>query len=376
MRILYGVAGDGMGHAIRSSVVIEHLDSAHRVDIVAYGRAFDFFSARRSRVHRISGMAWVYGGDRVERAQSVRRGVARALGGTWRNLRRIAELARRRPYDVVISDFEPSSHLYGLLTRTPVITLDNIQALRLVPKRETRIDVDLAAAKAFVRLVTPRAHHRVVTSFFQPQLSDPRTTVVPPILRPAVVRARPRTGKHVLVYQTAGGNDLLVHALKASGKPCRCYGLRPGITRPIAEENVTYLPFSDSGFIEDLRTASAVVTNGGFTLMTEALHLGKPVLSFPLRHQAEQDLNARHLAHLGYGMRASSFCVDALTRFFRRLEQYRASLSRYDRTGNGWAFTVLQRILTGIEHQRLRAGERYCSPGSSSAALAWIQAQT
>lgn len=369
MRILYGVAGDGMGHAIRSGVILEQLSGAHRIDVVAYGNAHDFLSTRFPRVHRISGMAWIYGGDCVERARSVRRGVARALGGTWRNLCRIAELARGRAYDVVISDFEPSSHLHGLRTRTPVITLDNIQALRLVPQSEARGDIDLAAARAFVRLVTPRAHHRIVTSFFRPGLADSRVTVVPPILRPAVLTARPHVGDHVLVYQTAGGNDRLIEALRQSGRPCRCYGLRRGLSQPVRDGNLTFLPFSDTDFVEDLRTASAVVTNGGFTLMTEALHLGKPVLSFPLIHQAEQALNARHLERLGYGLRGRHFCVHAMRQFFDHLNRFRLALDRYERVGNGRTLSVLERLMTAIEANQICGHTR---PASVMVPRSWV----
>ena len=36
MRVLYGVVGEGMGHAIRSRVVLEHLFAqGHEVEIMA-----------------------------------------------------------------------------------------------------------------------------------------------------------------------------------------------------------------------------------------------------------------------------------------------------------------------------------------------------
>lgn len=42
MRILYGVAGEGMGHATRSRVVIDHLTRHHEVEVVVSGRAHDY----------------------------------------------------------------------------------------------------------------------------------------------------------------------------------------------------------------------------------------------------------------------------------------------------------------------------------------------
>ncbi|HEY5951068.1 MAG TPA: glycosyltransferase family protein, partial [Kofleriaceae bacterium] len=48
MRILYGVVGEGMGHAMRSRVLLEHLVVAeqHDVQIIASGRAVDFLKKR------------------------------------------------------------------------------------------------------------------------------------------------------------------------------------------------------------------------------------------------------------------------------------------------------------------------------------------
>ena len=45
MRILYGVVGEGMGHATRSRVVIEHLlAQGHEVHVVVSGRAQRFLT--------------------------------------------------------------------------------------------------------------------------------------------------------------------------------------------------------------------------------------------------------------------------------------------------------------------------------------------
>ena len=41
MRILYGVVGEGMGHAIRSRVVLDELVQRHDVQVVVSGRAHD-----------------------------------------------------------------------------------------------------------------------------------------------------------------------------------------------------------------------------------------------------------------------------------------------------------------------------------------------
>ena len=42
MRILYGVAGEGMGHATRSHAFLADLVDEHDVLVVASGRAYDY----------------------------------------------------------------------------------------------------------------------------------------------------------------------------------------------------------------------------------------------------------------------------------------------------------------------------------------------
>ena len=105
----------------------------------------------------------------------------------------------------------------------------------------------------------------------------------------------------MLVYQTAEGNDALVAALRASGEPCRIYGMRRNIEAPEVEGNLTFCPFSEAGFIADLAGARAVVAGGGFTLMSECVYLHKPMLAMPIGGQFEQTLNALYLEREGYG---------------------------------------------------------------------------
>ena len=73
MKILYGVVGEGMGHATRSRVVIEHLLAVgHEVEVVVSGRAHDmlkdaFANVQGTSIHRIHGLHVVYEDNEVQR---------------------------------------------------------------------------------------------------------------------------------------------------------------------------------------------------------------------------------------------------------------------------------------------------------------------
>jgi uncharacterized protein (TIGR00661 family) len=135
-------------------------------------------------------------------------------------------------------------------------------------------------------------------------------------LRPEILSAQVSRGEHLLVYQTAEGYDGLPAALQQLGMECRIYGFRRDLEQEVVEHNLRYRPFSEAGFIEDLASARAVISGGGFTLMGEAVFLHKPMLAVPVGGQFEQSLNARYLHRLGYGRHAKSLADPAELRAF------------------------------------------------------------
>ena len=96
MRILYGVVGEGMGHAMRSRVVLEHLFAqGHEVEIMASSRAVDFLAKRFPGVHRIHGLHIIYEENRVRRGRTlVVQRAGRRRGAAAATSRRISSWSR------------------------------------------------------------------------------------------------------------------------------------------------------------------------------------------------------------------------------------------------------------------------------------------
>ncbi|HYG69511.1 MAG TPA: glycosyltransferase family protein, partial [Anaeromyxobacteraceae bacterium] len=98
--------------------------------------------------------------------------------------------------------------------------------------------------------------------------------------------------------------------------------------------NLLWRPFSETRFVDDLRTAKGVVSGGGFTLMSESVYLHKPMLSVPVKKQFEQILNARYLERLGYGVTGEVITDALLDRFLERLPELERNLERHRQDGN------------------------------------------
>lgn len=350
MKILYGVVGEGMGHAMRSRVVLEHLVAeGHEVEIMASGRAVEFLQRRFEAVNRIHGLHIIYEDNRVRRGKTLLSNVAQSATGLPKNIAAYFELIREFRPEVVISDFESWTYLFAKTHGLPIISVDNMQIINRCTHDAEIIgdhEADFTFTRLFIKGKLPFCNHYVITSFFRPPIRKQKTTLCPPILRPEILEATRSEGDHLLVYQTAEGNEALVETLGKTGLPCRIYGMRRGITEDQVEGNLCYRPFSEERFIADLASAKGVIAGGGFTLMGEAVYLRKPMLAVPVGRQFEQVLNARYLQREGFGRAAESLAdPQAVWDFIKAIPECKRNLERYSQDGNEELFRTLDELL-------------------------------
>lgn len=354
MRIIYGVVGEGMGHATRSRVILENLlDKGHDIVVVVSGRAHGFLTSKlagrpRVRVEEIHGLHLKFDGNDLDLVDSVISNMKSAPEGLVKNLGVFADLVRGFDADVVISDFESFAWLYARVHKLPLISIDNMQVLnRCSHDRFANDNASFAfkLAKWAVKSKLPGAYHYLVSSFFYPPVRKARTTLVPPILRPEILAAKREPGEHVLVYTTAAANaDALLGTLQQLPWRFKAYGTG----RTGTQGNVECCAFSETGFVDDLRTARCVVAGGGYSLMGEAVHLHVPLLSIPVQGQYEQELNARYLELLGYGRFADVAEVDTIRSFVTDAPQMQQALEQYVPRNNTMLFECLDELLHDI----------------------------
>ena len=348
MRILYGVVGEGMGHATRSKVILEELVKEHEVHIVVSGRAQTYLEKRFANVHRIWGLSIVYEGNAVRNWQTMLQNIKGAVTGWPQNVRKYLSLIEEFKPEVVISDFESFSYLFAKAHRLPVISLDNMQIVNRCAHDESLLahyEDSFQVCRSIVKSKLPGCFHYLITSFFRPRVRKERTSIVPPILRSEILAAQSEPGEHLLVYQTSTTHLALPEALKKTGLPCRIYGMKRDLCENFDDENLTYRPFDEQTFIEDLRTARAVISGGGFTLISEAVYLRKPTLSLPVEKQFEQTLNALYLEQLGYGMHAKQLDSATISEFLRRVPECEKRLGDYHQEGNTVTVSALKEQL-------------------------------
>jgi uncharacterized protein (TIGR00661 family) len=350
MRILYGAVGEGLGHAMRSRVVAEHLIAqGHEVKMAASGQALPYLSQHLPDVEEIWGLAFVLEQGHVKAWKTFSANVRGGFRGVPDDWRHGVALARAFAPELVLTDFDGFTYLFAKAHRLPVISIDNIQMVDRC-KHDAgilrRVHRDYLEARAFASRKLPRADRYLITTFFHPPIRKKRTTLIPSILRPEILSARPAPGDHLVVYGRIG--ETSTAALRASGVRCRVYGARDGLTADEEDGNLLYRPFANERFVDDLRTCRGVVASAGYSLMSEVVYLRKPMLALPLAGQFEQEMNARYLERLGYGVTSSSLDENALGRFLDGEAGHAEALAGYKQDGNTEVFEAVDRAIDEV----------------------------
>ena len=345
-KILYGVAGEGMGHAIRSWVLIKELMKKHKVKVVCGDNAYDFLSKKVNDIERISALRLMYLRNKVSSIKTVISNIKNLKKGRKHSIKVVENAIRDFKPDVVISDFEYFSSLSAKRHKLPLVVIDNnhiISKTKIkIPKRYIK---DFLISKLILNLITGKAIFFFLPTFFYPPVKGKNTRLFPPILRKEVLSLKASVKDHILVYQTSKSDTRLIPVLKKIDENFVVYSMKDKGT----DHNITYKKFNENIFFNDLKDCKAVITNGGFSLIGEALYLNKPILSVPIKGQFEQITNALYLNKLGYGLFSKKISKGVFRRFLSNIDVYKNNLNKYKKEDNSRLFSELEKAIAKLK---------------------------
>lgn len=358
-RILYGVSGEGSGHSSRAREVLRHLRSrGHDLLVVSYDRGHRNLR-EEFEVLETEGLHITTADNKVAVARTFADNLRRLPAG-MRKLREVRQRAFEEfQPEVVLTDFEPMTAYLARHEGLPLVSIDNQHRMRYMRLPEIEgLEREAKLTRAVIRAMVPSPDAALITTFWMGEVTRPRAWAFAPILRREVRELAPSDGDHVLVYFTKGYDSFQEQLTRYPRERFVIYGAG----REGSEGNCTWKAPSQEGFLADLASCKAVVATAGFTLMTEAMHLGKPYLALPMRGQFEQELNAHLLDELGYGVsgREAGEREEILPAFLYRLPELAARLDAYPREGEGPLFSRLDELVEdgGAGARELRAQRR------------------
>lgn len=330
--IFYCICGEGMGHAIRSSVIIDRIKDKYDVYIFSSDRAYKYLNEKFDNVYKIGGFNTVYINNKVSNTKTLINALKRNPLNIKEGYEELYKKARKLSPDVIVTDFEIYATMVSKLLSIPLISLDNIHmitqtAIDYPPKHQGEMLKAKGVIKSYV--IKPKIH--ILTSFFYPKIKPKKRAVLyPPVIREDILKLKPTIEDHIIVYQTSKESVKLVEQLKSLNEKFIVYGFN----KDEVDENLTYKLFNENEFYNDLASAKAVICNGGFTFISEAISLKKPIYSVPTIGNFEQTLNGFYVQKLGYGEYHEEMSPKKVEKFLKRLPKYQEKLAKVKKTNN------------------------------------------
>lgn len=330
--IFYCICGEGMGHAIRSSVIIDRIKDKYDVYIFSSDRAYKYLNEKFDNVYKIGGFNTVYINNKVNNTKTLINALKRNPLNIKEGYEELYKKARKLSPDVIVTDFEIYATMVSKLLSIPLISLDNIHmitqtAIDYPPKHQGEMLKAKGVIKSYV--IKPKIH--ILTSFFYPKIKPKKRAVLyPPVIREDILKLEPTIEDHIIVYQTSKESVKLVEQLKSLNEKFTVYGFN----KDEVDKNLTYKLFNENEFYNDLASAKAVICNGGFTFISEAISLKKPIYSVPAIGNFEQTLNGFYVQKLGYGEYHEEMSPKKVEKFLKRLPKYQEKLAKVKKTNN------------------------------------------
>ncbi len=308
LNILYGISASGNGHISRARALIPELEKRG-------AKVTSLFSGSASPVAIDAS---------VFKTAMTRKGFARTSGHSHidmmetitSNLRRFPNLAHEvltmdlKPYDVVISDFEPVSAFSRRFRN--LITMQHLPSIGIANQYAYEKGVPMIPG-----LIMNNAHSlaRAKTRLGMHFHHFGKEGILPPFMGDMPEPKEAEEGK-ILVYlgfddtkdvtdwlRPHTDHDFHVYSKQASE-----------ITQ---EGNITIKPIDREGFRNDFADCEGVITGAGFMTPSEALHMGKKLLVKPLEGHPEQNSNALALQSIGAGHVMFDLDDKALDKFLK-----------------------------------------------------------
>lgn len=328
-KILYAASGDGYGHAVRAhSVGAGLLARGHDVRFLSSHKTIQYLSGFfPDRLHEVFGLLTTYVEGEARIATTLLSNLRRARGALAPSLRALDRLLVDFGPDLIITDFEPFSAFRARRRGIPFISLDNQHLLtHCVVDHPAGHRRDHFNAYLAIRVYFAGARRYFITSFFAAPVRYQPATVVAPILRSSVYDRVPRDEGFILAYMGASGSFARTCRVleNEADQPVRAYGFgREGVSGHVQFKRTD--PYE---FLNDLASCRAVVATAGHSLVSECLHLEKPMLLVPIQRQYEQVLNAHHVDRLGVGRSCRELSGPILREFLAGVNTFREAIAR------------------------------------------------
>ena len=193
-------------------------------------------------------------------------------------------------YDFIINDFDFVTSLACKLKKLPSVQLGH--------QASFQSDATPRPDKKSVMGETILKHYAHATNHIGFHFQKYDSFILPPVIKEEFINAQPSDLKHVSVYLPSFQKHCLLQVFN-SLPHIQFHWFLDGIESIRTEKNITYYPINQALFNRSLLSCHGLITGGGFETPSEALYLGKKLISIPIKNHYEQQCNAAAAKQMG-----------------------------------------------------------------------------
>jgi len=193
-------------------------------------------------------------------------------------------------YDVIINDFDFVTSLACKLKKLPSVQLGHQASFQ--SDSTPRPDKKSVVGETILKHYAPATNH--IGFHFQ----NYDSFILPPVIKEEFINATPTDLKHVTVYLPSFQEHCLLEVFNKLPH-INFHWFLDTIKSIRIEKNITYYPINQSLFNKSLLSCHGLITGGGFETPSEALFLGKKLISIPIKNHYEQQCNAAAIKQMG-----------------------------------------------------------------------------
>lgn len=330
-----------MGHSIRSREIIDYLSRNHEIDICGFGKSYSYLKNYYEDVYRIYGVRFVYKNNRFKIFSTTVKSILNSPK-FYTNMRYLSQLIDKKNPDVIVTDGEPLAVLLGKMKQIPVISVDNITLLARAHFNGLRMTSNFyfKLIRSVLQTSFEGCQKYVIMSIADAEV-DNKTVLIEPVIRKELHKLNPEEKDYVLAYQSSDSNKDLLKILA----DCRENFIVYGFDKEKKLGNILLKKFNEKEFFEHLRCCKAVITNGGFSLLTESIYLKKPLLCIPIENQYEQIISAYFIRRLGFGECYKRLTKFNIGKFLANLSIYKSNLKRAKKYNTEKSLIEIEKII-------------------------------
>ncbi len=193
-------------------------------------------------------------------------------------------------YDVIINDFDFVTSLACKLKGLPSVQLGHQASFQSdeTPRPDKKSVVGETILKHYAHATRHIGFH------FQKYDSF----ILPPVIKEEFIDAKPSDLNHVTIYLPSFQKHCLLEAF-CKLPHIQFHWFLDSINSIRTEKNITYYPINQALFNKSLLSCHGLITGGGFETPSEALYLGKKLISIPIQNHYEQQCNAAAAKQMG-----------------------------------------------------------------------------